>query len=116
MPLSLLLLLLGEILVQVVQLVGADLSLPTHQLSHVVETGLVQLEILLLDDASGRVHLLLNLADLLVALVDGNGLDLLGKRQLLDGLLDLLERDLGLLLSGEERTKKSSISTIGIQK
>ena len=78
---------------------------------YVVEDGVVELEVLLLNFAGCLLHGLFELLDLFVSLVDGNGLDLFGKRQLLDALLNLLQSDASLFLSGWSSTKKSSIST-----
>lgn len=80
--------------------------------SYAVEDGFVELEVLLLDLSDGGLHLLLDLADLLVALVDGDGLHLLGERQFLYRFLNFLQSDLALFLGREGRTKKSNISTI----
>lgn len=78
---------------------------------YVVEDGVVELEVLLLDFAGCLLHVLFEFLDLFVSLVDGNGLDLFGKRQLLDALLNLLQSNASLFLSGQSSTKKSSIST-----
>lgn len=83
-------------------------------MSYIVENGLVELEVLLLDLPDGGLHLILDLADLLVSLVDSDGLDLVGKRKFLDALLHLLKGDLSLFLGKDICTKKSNISTIDL--
>jgi hypothetical protein len=45
--------------------------------AYAVEDGLVELEVLLLDFSDGCLHVIFNLSDLLVSLVDGDGLDLI---------------------------------------
>ena len=45
---------------------------------YAIEDGFVELEVLLFDFADGGVHFLLDFSDLLVPLVDGDGLDLFG--------------------------------------
>jgi hypothetical protein len=98
--------LLSQVLRQVLKLSLSNVSLSTDQVgdlgkdgSYAIEDWFVELEVLLLNLSDGGLHFLLNLADLLVTFVDGNGLDLFREGKFLNALLHLLQSDLALLLS-----------------
>jgi hypothetical protein len=78
----------------------------------VVKNWLVELEILFLYLAGSVLHFLLDLFDLFVSLVDGNSLNLFGKRKVLDTLLNLSRCNLSVFLYIRGCTKKLNISTM----
>jgi hypothetical protein len=79
---------------------------------YTVEDWFVELEVLLLNLPDGGLHLLFNLPDDFVSLVDGDGLHLVWEREVLDALFNLLQGNLSLFLTISILTKKSNISTM----
>ncbi len=83
-------------------------------MDYIIEDRLVKLEVFLFNLSNSSLHLVFNLSDLLVSLIDSNSLNLVWKWQFFNALLDLLESNLALFLNKEGLTKKSNISTIKI--
>ena len=79
---------------------------------YVFEDGCVKFEVVLLDLPDCFVHLFFNLFDLLVSLVDGDGLYLIGKGEFFDHFLNICQFNTSAFLHKRLLTKKSNISTI----
>lgn len=79
---------------------------------YIVEDWFIKLKIFLFDISDSLFHLLLDLFDFFVSFIDGNGLHLFRKREILDAFFHFLQSDLSLLLNKQTFTKKSNISTM----